>query len=69
MTPDEAAQELADTMNRIEAAGFVLYPHPRPVGISIRVAKQIPCLHPDHTKIVAKVWDEGDGRGWQARSL
>ena len=69
MTPDEAARLLAETMNEIEAAGFLLYPHPRPVGISIRVLRpgREKALHPDDTKIVSKVWDEGDGKGWQVK--
>ena len=69
MTPDEAARLLAETMNEIEAAGFLLYPHPRPVGISIRVLREgrTVALHPDDTRVVAKVWDEGDGKGWQVK--
>jgi len=70
MTASEAAQALADVMNEIETAGFFLYPHPRPVGISIRVQKdpQIPPDHPEKTRPVAIVWDEGDGRGWRVKA-
>ena len=70
MTPDEAAQRLADVMNEIEAQGYFLYPHPRPVGISIRVARTgvVAPKHPDDTIAVAKVWDEGDGAGWRVRT-
>lgn len=68
MTPEAAARMLAETMNAIEAEGFILYPHPRPVGISIRRPKPgITPVHPDHTLSVAQIWDEGDGRGWQVR--
>ena len=67
MTPEEAAKRLADAMNEIEAEGYILYPHPRPVGISIRIAKTTPVLHPDQTISVAKVWDQGDGAGWKVK--
>ena len=67
MTPAEAAQKLACVMNEIEASGYILYPHPRPVEISIRTATQTPCLHPDHTVKVAGIRDQGDGKGWQAK--
>lgn len=68
MTPMEAAEILASAMNKIESAGFFLYPHPRPIGISIRIAKdnQIPD-HPEKTRPVAQIWDQGDGHGWKAR--
>lgn len=67
MNPGEAAQILADAMNEIEAAGFLLYPHPRPVGISIRTARSLPADHPEKTIAVASVWDDGDGQGWKVR--
>lgn len=69
MTAADAAKLLADTMNQIEAAGFLLYPHPRPIGISIRVLRDgtTAAWHPDDTLIVAKVWDEGDGKGWTVK--
>jgi hypothetical protein len=69
MSPNEAADILADAMNQIEAAGYLLYPHPRPIGISIRVLREGRKLafHPDDTRVVAKVWDEGDGKGWQPK--
>lgn len=69
MTAIEAANLLADTMNQIEAAGFLLYPHPRPIGISIRVPRDgiLVVAHPDDTLVVAKVWDEGDGKGWTVK--
>ena len=69
MSPIEAAKALADVMNDIEAAGYFLYPHPRPVGISIRVQKDPNVLpdHPDKTRAVAIVWDQGDGKGWRVK--
>jgi len=69
LTPRDAAKILADAMNQIEAAGYLLYPHPRPIGISIRVLRQGRkiAFHPDDTLVVAKCWDEGDGNGWQAK--
>ena len=69
MTPQEAAQTLADAMNLVESFGYITYPHPRPVAISIRVLRQGKkiAFHPDDTVVVAKCWDEGDGKGWQAK--
>lgn len=69
MTPNEAARILADAMNEIEAAGYLLYPHPRPIGISIRLLRGglKRAFHPDDTVVVAQCWDEGDGKGWQAK--
>lgn len=67
--PDEVAQILADAMNQIEAAGYLVYPHPRPTAISIRVLRQglKRAFHPDDTIVVARCLDEGDGKGWQAK--
>lgn len=67
MSPQEAAQMLADTLNLIESFKYITYPHPRPVGISIRILKPgiEQAAHPDDTRIVAKIWDEGDGLGWR----
>lgn len=69
MTPHDAAKILADAMNQIEAAGYLLYPHPRPIGISIRGLRKDrkTAFHPDDTVILARCWDEGDGKGWQAK--
>ena len=69
MTPYDAAKILADAMNQIEAAGYLLYPHPRPIGISIRVLREgrKVAFHPDDTRVVAVSWDEGDGNGWRAK--
>ena len=69
MSPQEAAQALADTMNLIESFGYLVYPHPRPVAISIRLLRGglKRAFHPDDTVVVAQCWDEGDGKGWQAK--
>jgi hypothetical protein len=70
VTPHDAAKILADAMNQIEAAGYLLYPHPRPIGISIRVLckeKKI-AFHPDDTMVVSVCWDEGDGLGWRVKT-
>lgn len=69
MTPHDAAKILADAMNQIEAAGYLLYPHPRPIGISIRVLRKglKRAYHPDDTQVVAVCWDEGDGNGWRPK--
>ena len=69
MSPTDAAQVLADTMNQIEAAGFILYPHPRPISISIRILRDglERAAHPDDTIRVASISDEGDGQGWRVK--
>jgi hypothetical protein len=69
LTPDEAAQKLADTMNEIEGCGYLLYPHPRPCAISIRILKPgyTEAKHPDDTRIVAQLFDAGDGLGWRLK--
>lgn len=70
MTAAEAAEMLAKTMNEIEAEGFLLYPHPRPIGISIRKPREhiMAVTHPDQTVVLAVVWDEGDGKGWRLKA-
>ena len=69
MTAHDAAKILADAMNQIEAAGYLVYPHPRPTAISIRILRKDRkvAFHPDDTLVVSVCRDEGDGNGWQAK--
>ena len=69
MTPNDAARLLADTVNKIESHGYIVYPHIRPVRICIRVPRTgiTKISHPDDTEILAEIWDEGDGKGWQVK--
>ena len=57
-------------MNEIEDAGYILYPHPKKTCISIRVLRdgKDHAEHPDDTRILAQIWDTGDGLGWRVKA-
>jgi hypothetical protein len=69
VTPEEAAQKLADCMNEIEKAGYILYPHPRPVGIGIRKLRHagLDWRNRENSLIVSYIWDQGKGKGWEVK--
>jgi hypothetical protein len=50
-------------MNEIEAAVFILYPHLKKAFISfVSARRRRIAAHPDDTRVLAVIWDEGDGK-------